>query len=219
MELEKDVSIAIVGGTGNLGQGLAVRLAAPGIKVIIGSRDQEKARTVVESIRKESGKEGIDGKSNQEAVREAELVVIAVPYEGHSKMVTELRDQIGKKIVIDAVVPLKKGKPFTPPAGSALLEAQEILGTETPVVGALHNISAVDLQEPDAPLGDVLVCGDSGKAKELVMGIIQRLGARAFDAGPAANAYIVEGLTGVLIHLNRRYKSKHGSVRITGIGD
>jgi len=142
MELEKDVSIAIVGGTGNLGQGLAVRLAAPGIKVIIGSRDPEKARTVVESIRKASGKEGIEGKGNQEAVREAELVVIAVPYEGHSKMVTELRDQIGKKIVIDAVVPLKKGKPFTPPAGSALLEAQEILGTETPVVGALHNISA-----------------------------------------------------------------------------
>ena len=219
MELEKDVSIAIVGGTGNLGQGLAVRLAAPGIKVIIGSRDPEKARTVVESIRKASGKEGIEGKGNQEAVREAELVVIAVPYEGHSKMVTDLRDQIGRKIVIDAVVPLKKGKPFTPPAGSALLEAQEILGTETPVVGALHNISAVDLQEPDAPLGDVLVCGDSGDAKERVIGIIRRLGARAFDAGPAANAYVVEGLTGVLIHLNRKYKSKHGSVRITGIGD
>lgn len=219
MELEKDVSIAIVGGTGNLGQGLAVRLAAPGIKVIIGSRDPEKARTVVESIRKASGKDGIEGKGNQEAVREAELVVIAVPYEGHSKMVTDLRDQIGKKIVIDAVVPLKKGKPFTPPAGSALLEAQEILGTETPVVGALHNISAVDLQEPDAPLGDVLVCGDSGDAKERVIGIIRRLGARAFDAGPAANAYVVEGLTGVLIHLNRKYKSKHGSVRITGIGN
>lgn len=219
MELEKDVSIAIVGGTGNLGQGLAVRLAAPGIKVIIGSRDPEKARTVVESIRKASGKEGIEGKGNQEAVREAELVVIAVPYEGHSKMVTDLRDQIGKKIVIDAVVPLKKGKPFTPPAGSALLEAQEILGTETPVVGALHNISAVDLQEPDAPLGDVLVCGDSDDAKERVIGIIRRLGARAFDAGPAANAYVVEGLTGVLIHLNRKYKSKHGSVRITGIGN
>lgn len=219
MESQKDISIAIVGGTGNLGQALAVRLAAPRIKIIIGSRDPEKARTVVESIRKSSGIEGIDGKSNQEAVKEAELVVIAVPYEGHSKMVTELRDQIGKKIIIDAVVPLKKGKPFTPPAGSALLEAQEILGTQTPVVGALHNISAVDLQDPDAPLGDVLVCGDRGDAKELVMEIIRRLGARAFDAGPAANAYIIEGLTGVLIHLNRRYKSKHGSVRITGIGD
>ncbi len=219
MESQKDVSIAIVGGTGNLGQALAVRLAGPRVKIIIGSRDPEKARTVVELIRKSSGIEGIDGKSNQEAVKEAELVVIAVPYEGHSKMVTELRDQIGKKIIIDAVVPLKKGKPFTPPAGSALLEAQEILGTQTPVVGALHNISAVDLQDPDAPLGDVLVCGDRGDAKELVMEIIRRLGARAFDAGPAANAYIIEGLTGVLIHLNRRYKSKHGSVRITGIGD
>ncbi|MFQ5917771.1 MAG: NAD(P)-binding domain-containing protein, partial [Candidatus Binatia bacterium] len=88
MESQKDVSIAIVGGTGNLGQALAVRLAAPRIRIIIGSRDPKKARTVVESIRESSGKEGIDGKSNQEAVKEAELVVIAVPYEGHSKMVT-----------------------------------------------------------------------------------------------------------------------------------
>lgn len=219
MELKKDESIAIVGGTGNLGQGLAVRLAAPGIKVIIGSRDPEKARTVVESIRKVSGKEGIEGKGNQEAVREAELVVIAVPYEGHGKIVTELRDQIERKIVIDAVVPLKKGRPFTPSAGSALLEAQEILGTETPVVGALHNISAVDLQDPYAPLGDVLVCGDSESAKDRVVEFIRSLGARAFDAGPAANAYIIEGLTGLLIHLNRRYKSKHASVKVTGIGD
>jgi len=217
METERDISIAIVGGTGNLGQALAVRLAAPGIKVTIGSRDPEKARKVVGSIRKSSGKEGIDGKSNQEAVKEAELVVIAVPYEGHTKMITELRGQIGGKIVIDAVVPLNKGKPFTPPAGSALLEAQEILGTETPVVGALHNISASDLQNPGAPLGDVLVCGDNGDAKERVMEIIRRLGARALDAGPASNAYIVEGLTGVLIYLNRKYKSKHASVKVTGI--
>ncbi|HET8563494.1 MAG TPA: NADPH-dependent F420 reductase, partial [Candidatus Binatia bacterium] len=88
-----------------------------------------------------------------------------------------------------------------------------------PVVGALHNISAVDLQEVDAPLGDVLVCGDSEEAKQKVMEIIRRIGARAFDAGPAANAYVIEGITGVLIHLNRRYKSKHASVKITGIGD
>ncbi|MBI4489301.1 MAG: NADPH-dependent F420 reductase, partial [Deltaproteobacteria bacterium] len=82
-----------------------------------------------------------------------------------------------------------------------------------------HNISAVDLQEPDAPLGDVLVCGDSDEAKQKVMEIIHRIGARAFDAGPAANAYIIEGLTGVLIRLNRKYKSKHATVRIAGIGE
>ncbi|MFQ5903975.1 MAG: NADPH-dependent F420 reductase, partial [Candidatus Binatia bacterium] len=130
-----------------------------------------------------------------------------------------LRGQLAGKTVIDAVVPLKKGKPFVPPAGSALLEAQEILGEEAPVVGALHNISAVDLQEADAPLGDVLVCGDSEAAKQEVMEIIHRIGARTFDAGPAANAYVIEGLTGVLISLNRKYKSKHASVKITGIGE
>ena len=217
--MEKEITIAIVGGTGNLGNALALRLTAPGVRVIIGSRDREKARTVVESLKKNLGEGNIEGQSNQEAIKEAGFVVIAVPYEGHAKMITELKGQLAGKTVIDAVVPLKKGKPFVPPAGSALLEAQEILGEEAPVVGALHNISAADLQESDAPLGDVLVCGDSDGAKQEVMEIIQRIGARTFDAGPAANAYVIEGITGVLISLNRKYKSKHASVKITGIGE
>jgi predicted dinucleotide-binding enzyme len=100
-----------------------------------------------------------------------------------------------------------------------LLEAQQTLGDEAPVIGALHNISAVDLGDVESPLGDVLVCGDSAPAKEKVMEIIQRIGARAFDGGPAGNAYVIEGLTGVIIHLNRKYKSKHGSIRVTGIHD
>ncbi|MCH8054545.1 MAG: NADPH-dependent F420 reductase [Deltaproteobacteria bacterium] len=213
----KEINIAIVGGTGKLGSALALRLARPGVRVIIGSRDREKARTVVESLKKTLG--NIEGQGNQEAVKEAEFVIIAVPYEGHANIVTELKGQLAGKTVIDAVVPLKKGRPFVPTAGSALLEAQEILAEEASVVGALHNISAVDLQEPDAPLGDVMVCGDSDTAKQKVVEIIHRIGARAFDAGPAANAYIIEGLTGVLIHLNRKYKSKHASIKITGIGE
>ncbi len=215
--MEKEINIAIVGGTGKLGSALALRLARPGVRVIIGSRDREKARTVVESLKKTLG--NIEGQGNQEAVKEAEFVIIAVPYEGHAKIVTELKGQLTGKTVIDAVVPLKKGRPFVPTAGSALLEAQEILAEEASLVGALHNISAVDLQEPDAPLGDVMVCGDSDTAKQKVVEIIHRIGARAFDAGPAANAYIIEGLTGVLIHLNRKYKSKHASIKITGIGE
>lgn len=215
--MEKEINIAIVGGTGKLGSALALRLARPGVRVIIGSRDREKARTVVESLKKTLG--NIEGQGNQEAVKEAEFVIIAVPYEGHAKIVTELKGQLTGKTIIDAVVPLKKGRPFVPTAGSALLEAQEILAEEASVVGALHNISAVDLQEPDAPLGDVMVCGDSDAAKQKVVEIIHRIGARAFDAGPAANAYIIEGLTGVLIHLNRKYKSKHASIKITGIGE
>ncbi len=217
--MDKVITIAIVGGTGDLGRGLALRLARPGIKIIIGSRDQGRARQAASEINNHLGRDSVAGELNAEAVKEAEFVVIAVPYEGHSQMVRELGEGLRGKIVIDAVVPLKKGKPFVPHAGSALLEAQEILGKEVTVVGALHNISAVDLQEPDAPLGDVLVCGDSDEAKQKVMEIIHRIGARAFDAGPAANAYIIEGLTGVLIHLNRKYKSKHATVRIAGIGE
>jgi NADPH-dependent F420 reductase len=214
-----EFSVAIVGGTGNLGGALAVRLAAPGVKVIIGSRDAQKAQNAVATLKPKMRGGELVGATNQEAVKQGEFVLIAVPYEGHAQMVQDLKGQVAGKIIIDAVVPLKKAKPFVPPAGSALLEAQSILRAEAPVIGALHNISAVDLGEVDAPLGDVLVCGDDEAAKQKVMEVVCKIGARAFDAGPAANAYVIEGLTGIIIHLNRKYKSKHGSVKITGIGD
>ncbi len=216
--MDKEFSVAIVGGTGNLGTALALRLAAPGVRVIIGSREREKALTVVESLKSKVRPGGrLEGESNQDAVKEAEFVVISVPYEGHAKIVADLKGQLAGKTIIDAVVPLQKGRPFVPPAGSALVEAQTILAGEAPVIGALHNISALDLQDIDAPLGDVLVCGDSEPAKQSVMEIIRRIGAKPYDAGPAQNAYVIEGITGVLIHLNRKYKSKHASVKITGI--
>jgi NADPH-dependent F420 reductase len=213
-----DLNVAIVGGTGNLGGALALRLGAPGVKIIIGSRDAEKAKKAVEALKPNLRAGEIEGTTNQEAVKGADYVVIAVPYEGHAQMVRDVKGQVTGKIIIDTVVPLNKGKPFVPPAGSALQEAQQILGDETPVVGALHNVSAVDLGDVDSPLGDVLVCGDKSDAKEKVMEIIRRIGARAFDGGPATNAYVIEGLTGVIIFLNRKYKSKHGSIRIVGIG-
>jgi 8-hydroxy-5-deazaflavin:NADPH oxidoreductase len=211
------IAVAIVGGTGSLGTGLAARLAQPGVRVLIGSRDRERAGQAAAALNQSLGREIIEGRLNEDAVKEADLAVIAVPYEGHSKMVAELAPSLRGKLVIDAVVPLRKGRPFAPPAGSALLEAQQILGADTPVVGALHNISALDLQAADAPLGDVLVCGDSDSAKQQVIDLMARIGARAFDAGPAANAYVVEGITGVLIQLNRKYKSKHATLKITGI--
>jgi len=213
----ENLQVAIVGGTGNLGSALAVRLGAPGVRVIIGSRDEQKARTVVETLKPKMRAGELEGTTNRQAVKDADFVVVAVPYEGHAQMVQDLKGQVAGKIIIDAVVPLKKLRPFVPPAGSALQEAQQILGDEAPAVGALHNISAVDLGDVESSLGDVLVCGDNPEAKEKVMDIIRRIGARAFDAGPAYNAYVIEGLTGVIIYLNRKYKSKHGSVKITGI--
>jgi 8-hydroxy-5-deazaflavin:NADPH oxidoreductase len=212
------LNVAIVGGTGNLGSALALRLGAPGVKIIIGSRDAEKAKNAVATLTPKLRAGELVGTTNREAVKDADFVVIAVPYEGHAQMVSDLKGQLAGKIVIDTVVPLNKVKPFVPPAGSALQEAQQILNGEAPVVGALHNISAVDLGDVDAPLGDVLVCGDDAAAKQRVMEIIQRIGATAYDAGPASNAYVIEGLTGVIIALNRKYKSKHGSIKITGIG-
>jgi NADPH-dependent F420 reductase len=217
--MENQFTVAIVGGTGNLGGALTLRLGAPGVKIIIGSRDAEKAKKAVDTLKPSLRGGEIEGMTNQAAVKGADFVVVAVPYEGHAQMVTDLKGQLAGKIVIDTVVPLNRGKPFVPPAGSALQEAQQILGAEAPVVGALHNISAVDLSDVDAPLGDVLVCGDNAEAKARVMEIIRRIGARAFDGGPAGNAYVIEGLTGVIIYLNRKYKSKHGSIKIVGISD
>jgi 8-hydroxy-5-deazaflavin:NADPH oxidoreductase len=212
-----NLSVAIVGGTGNLGSALALRLGAPGVKIIIGSRDADKARNVVANLQPKLRAGEMIGMTNQEAVKDANFIVIAVPYEGQAQMVQDLKGQVAGKIIIDTVVPLNKVKPFVPPAGSALQEAQQILGNEAPVIGALHNISAVDLGDVDAPLGDVLVCGDNAEAKQKVMDIISRIGATAYDGGPASNAYVIEGLTGVIIALNRKYKSKHGSIKITGI--
>ncbi len=217
--MDKQFSVAIVGGTGNLGTALALRLAAPGVKVIIGSRDQQKALNTVETLRPKMRAGELVGATNPDAVKQGEFVVIAVPYEGHAQMVQNLKGQLAGKIVIDTVVPLKKIKPFVPPAGSALQEAQDILAGEAPVIGALHNISAVDLGDVASSLGDVLVCGDDAAAKQKVMEILWRIGAKAFDGGPATNAYVIEGLTGVIIHLNRKYKSKHGGIKVTGVGD
>jgi 8-hydroxy-5-deazaflavin:NADPH oxidoreductase len=214
----ENFTVAIVGGTGNLGGALALRLGAPGAKIIIGSRDPEKAKKAVEALKPKLRAGEIIGATNREAVKTADFVVIAVPYEGHAQMVSDLKGQLAGKVIIDTVVPLNKVKPFVPPAGSALQEAQQILGDEAPVIGALHNISAVDLGDVDAPLGDVLVCGDNPEAKQKVIEIVQRIGATAYDGGPASYAYVVEGLTGVIIYLNRKYKSKHGSIKITGIG-
>ena len=215
----ENFSVAIVGGTGNLGGALALRLGAPGVRIIIGSRDAEKAKKAVETLKPTLRAGEMVGMTNQDSIRGADYVVIAVPYEGHAQMVQDIKGQVAGKTIIDTVVPLNKGRPFVSPAGSALQEAQQILGDEAPVVGALHNISAVDLADVDSPLGDVLVCGDKADAKEKVMEIIRRIGARAFDGGPASNAYVIEGLTGVIISLNRKYKSKHGSIRIVGIGE
>lgn len=217
--MDKRFSVAVIGGTGQLGRGLAFRLAIAGAGVIVGSRDPQKAQAVVESFGAALEHASISGASNLEAAEKADIAIIAVPYSSHAGILSHLKAALRTKTVIDAVVPLERGKPLMPQAGSALLEAQSILEPGARLAGAFHHIAAVELLDPRKPMGDVLICGDSDEAKKETVEIVQRLGGRGLDAGPSAYAYILEGLTAVLIYLNRKYRSKHSGLRITGIGE
>ncbi len=213
--------IAILGGTGKEGSGLALRWARAGFPVAIGSRDPERARQTAERLRAMAPAAELIGFPNAEAAAWGEVVVVAVPYEGHASILQNLRAILAHKLIIDVVVPLDPRNPrrYTPPPdGSATAEAQRILGPETPVVGAFHNISHFHLHDLDEiPDCDVLVVGDHREAKARVIALAEAIGFTAYDAGPLANAPIVEGLTAVLIGLNIRYKGRGAGIRITGI--
>lgn len=213
--------IAILGGTGKEGAGLALRWARAGFPIAIGSRDPERARRAVEGLRARLPAAELYGLSNAEAAAWGDVVVIAVPYEGHAALLQSLREPLAGKLVIDVVVPLDPNNPrryAPPPDGSATAEAQRILGPETPVVGAFHNVSYAHLQDLEKPPEcDVLVVGDHREAKAKVIALAEAIGFTAYDAGPLANAPIVEGLTAVLIGLNIRYKAHGAGIRITGL--
>ena len=208
--------IAIVGGTGKEGKGLALRWARAGHRVAIGSRDAERAREKAAELG-----EGVSGGGNVEVVADAELVVLAIPYTAHGDTLRSLCDALNGKIVVDITVPLQPPKVSVvhlPPGRAAALEAQEILGPGAKVIAALHHVSSVHLGDPSHALEcDVLVCGDDVAAREQVIALISELGTRAFDAGPLANAVALESLTPVLLHMNKRYKTSGIGVRFTGV--
>ncbi len=213
--------IAVLGGTGKEGSGLALRWARAGFPVAIGSRDPERARQAVERLRPLAPSAALQGLSNAEAAAWCEAAVIAVPYEGHAALLEALRETLEGKLVVDVVVPLDPRNPrryLPPPDGSATAEAQRILGPHTPVVGAFHHIAHSQLYDLERPPDcDVLVVGDHREAKAQVIAMAEAIGFTAYDAGPLANAPIVEGLTAVLIGLNMRYKTHGAGIRITGI--
>lgn len=215
--------IALIGGTGPQGKGLALRWAQAGIDVLIGSRNADRGRELANSLAPHlKGEAGsITGMSNEEAASGAEeFVVLTVPYSGHRSTIEALKAALAGRILIDVVVPLAKGNPKAvsmPPEGSATEEAQSILGNDIPVVGALHNVSAHVLQQLDRPINcDVLVCGNNKEAKDRVIELIERLGVRAYNVGLAESARAVERLTAILIRLNitRAYPFRHAGVRI-----
>lgn len=215
------MKIAILGGTGKEGAGLGARWARAGHDVIIGSRDAERARTKAAELRQHSGAARISGESNRDAAALGEVIVLALPAEGLTATLPELRDGCRGKVVVSTVVPLtfKGPRLFTPPAaGSSAEEAQQLLGPDARVVAAFHHIAAHELSETSHAIDcDLLVCGGDAAGKEVVRELGESLGVRMIDAGALSNAGPVEGITALLATINRRYKLKGSGIKITGL--
>jgi NADPH-dependent F420 reductase len=216
-ELAADTVVGVLGGTGPQGRGLARRLALAGTPVIIGSRDAARAADAAAGL-----PDGARGMSNADCARASNVVIVAVPYEGHATLLSPLREELAGKVVIDCVNPLGfdgKGAFGIPvPDGSACEEAQAVL-PESQVTGAFHHLSAVHLMDPDrAEIDcDVLVVGDDREASDLTQALAERItGVRAIFAGRLRNAQQIEALTANLISINRRYKA-HAGIRVTDV--
>jgi NADPH-dependent F420 reductase len=215
-------TIAVIGGTGREGPGLALRWAKSGqYQVLIGSRQQEKAERVAAELNARLGRNLISGMVNPDAAAAADMVVLTVPYSAHVPTLESIRTGLRGKILVDVTVPLQPpqvSRVHIPPGGSAAAEAQALLGSDVRVVAAFQNVGAAHLQDPDHPIeSDVLVCGDDKEAKAEVIALAEAAGMRGLDAGPLQNAVVAEGLTAVLIGINVRYKAKGAGIRITGI--
>ena len=212
--------VAVIGGTGKEGFGLAVRWARAGQRVIIGSRSPEKAREAAERAGGLGVEEQVAGLLNRDAAAVAEIVVLTIPYAGQAAILGDIRAAVRGKIVVDTTVPLWRYSPpelDIPPAGSSAQQVQMLL-PDSRVIAALHSVSAVKLNRFDEPLKeDVLVCGDDAAAKAAVNGLIEALGMRPLDAGGLAEAVTVERLAALIIGMNQRYRRKAIGVRFTGI--
>jgi NADPH-dependent F420 reductase len=215
-------TLAIIGGTGALGTGLAIRWARAGYAVVLGSRTREKAEEAAHRIEVPDGAPAVRGLDNRSAAAACDIVVIAVPYASHDAILDEIKEGVAGKIVIDAVVPLVPPKVSVvqlPPEGSAARAAQQRLGESVRLVSAFHNVAAAKLAGGGTVDCDVLVFGDDRDARETVMALADAAGTRGIDAGPLANAVVGEALTAVLIGINRRYKVPGAGIRITGIAE
>jgi NADPH-dependent F420 reductase len=211
-------TIAVVGGTGELGNALARRLVRSGRKVIIGSRTAERAVAAARALAGEVGSE-VQGDSNGAAAREAGIVLVAVPYAAHSGTLQEIRAFVQGKIVIDTTVPLVPPKVMRvqlPAEGSAAVIAQRILGSEVRVISAFHNVAARKLAAGGDVDCDILVFGDDKAAREIAVQLIGSCGLRALHGGPLANSAAAEALTSVLIFINKTYRVEGAGIRITG---
>jgi len=217
-------TIAILGGTGALGTGLARRWTLAGYPVIIGSRTQEKAEAALADLHEVMSGRGaniseVRALENLAAASEADLVVLTVPFAHHSSTLESVRSALQGKILIDVTVPLmppKVGTVQLPPEGSAGAAAQKLLGEDVRVVSAFQNVAAHHLQEGHGLECDVLVSGNSKEARAEVISLVEAAGMRGFHAGPIANAAGAEALTSIIININRAHKC-HAGISITGL--
>jgi NADPH-dependent F420 reductase len=221
MSLLNGETIAILGGTGPQGRGLARRFAQAGLTVVLGSRTSEKGAQTAAELSKATGTT-VTGTDNQSAAEAGDIVLVVVPWDGHGELLSKLKPELDGKIVVDCVNPLgfdKQGAyALTVEEGSATEQAAAIL-TDSTVVGASHNVSAVLLEDPEAaPVEtDVLVLGDNRLATDLIQELADTVpGMRGVYGGRQRNAHQVEALTANLISINRRYKT-HAGVRVTDL--
>lgn len=218
------MKIALMGGTGPQGRGLTLRWALAGVSVVVGSRQKEKGERIASELNerlKGTNAAPIIGMENSEAAKAAdEFVVVTVPYKGHRPTIESIKNEIKGKILVDVVVPLDPTDPKKvkmPPEGSATEEAQSILGDDTHVIGALHNVSAYVLDQIDMPINcDVLVCGNNLEARMKTIELVEKLGCKAYNAGDATSARAIEQLTSILMRMNISKKTpfKHAGIRI-----
>ncbi len=215
------MTIAVLGGTGKEGSGLAMRWALNGYRVIIGSRDADRAMSRAGELNTQLGVDYLIGKDNATAAAEANLIVLTVPFDAHRATLESVREQLQGKTLVDVTVPMNPPDirtVFIPPGKSAALIAQELLGSGVKVVAAFHNVSSVKLKDPNGQIDcDVLVCGDDAEAKADVMHLVEAAGMRGVDAGVLANSVAAEALTPVLLHINKTYGVKGAGIRITGL--
>lgn len=212
--------LAIIGGTGVQGMALAGRFARSGVPVIIGSRDAERGAMAAQALSARLGLDTVQGTSNREAARQAEVVLISVPYEGMPPILEDLREPVQGKIVINiasALDPERKSRAKPPAAGSITAEIQNFFGEHVRVVAAFQNIAPNKLESGEEIDSDVLVCGGDKTARATVIEMIRQTGIDAFDAGALANAVAVETLTAVLIAVNLKYKVQGAGIRLTSV--
>lgn len=200
---------------------MAYRWAKAGYKISIGSRTAEKAQAAAKEVLDMLGGDAfIEGLDNIEAARKADIVVLTVPYSAHRVTLESVKDVLQGKLFIDVTVPLvppKVAKVQMPAAGSAAQEAKEILGEGVQVAAAFQNISHEHLLEGGHVECDVLVTGSSPDTRAEVLKLVEAAGLTGWDAGPLENSVVVEGLTSVLIGINKKYGSTNAGIKITGV--